>query len=85
MGGYRGGGYIGTRYRGSRGGGRGIVIVIPVILALLVLGLWFGRGLLFPTAAVEETPEPTPIVTPTPEPPPPPAPLREPPEAGKGV
>ena len=73
MGGYRGGGYTGSRYRGSRGRSPA-VFIIPVALALLALGLWFGRGLLFPTAAVEETPEPTPIVTPTPEPTPTPTP-----------
>ena len=82
---YRGGGYRGSRYRGSRGSGRIVVVLIPLFLALLALGLWFGRGLLPGSGAAEETPEPTPIATPTPEPTPTPTPMRDKPEAVKGV
>lgn len=76
---------MGTPYRGGRGGGKAVVIGIPLFLALLVLGLWFGRGFLSPSEAVEATPTPIPVVTPTPEPIPTLPPMREKPEAVKGI
>ena len=39
---------MGTPYRGGRDGGKAVVIGIPLFLALLILGLWFGRGFLSP-------------------------------------
>lgn len=85
MGRYGGGGYTGTRYRGSRGKGRLVVVVLPLILVILALGLWFGRGFLSPSEAAEATPEPTPVVTPTPEPTPTSPSMRAKPEAVKGL
>ena len=82
---YRGRRYSGSNYRGGRGNGRIVVVLIPLILVLLALGLWFGRGLLPGSGAAEETPSPTPVVTPTPEPTPTPIVMREKPEAVKGV
>lgn len=62
-----------------------MVVLIPLLLALLALGLWFGRGYLSPSEAVEPTPEPTPEATATPEPTPTPTLMREKPEAVKGL
>ena len=85
MGRYRGGGYQGTRYRGSRGSGRAAAVAVPLVLAMLALGLWFGRGFLSPSSGVQVTPEPAPAATPTLEPTPTPPTMREKPEAVKGV